>query len=507
MAKNIKRIPTGYRPRPLQKLLHSQVRRFNVLVCHRRFGKTFFAVPGEMIDRALRNQLHNPQYAYIAPTYRQAKKVAWQYLVDYTRNIPGVQANKSELTVYIPRPGHLDPVAGEPDPDEIKIMLLGSDDPDDIRGIYLDGAVIDEYAKCDPLLWGQIVRAALADRKGWAIFIGTPKGQNHFFRRYNKAKAAQQYAEDYIRKYSPALQLVKMKELETRYGITEKTVRIDLNEILKKMNSEELTEYNEWRKYLSSRSWFTAMYKASETGIIDQEEMDDMIEDMSEEEVEQELECSFTAAIIGSYYGHLVNNANKEGRVKDLPYDPRYPVDTFWDIGIGDKTAIWFRQKVNRSWHYIDYLEDHGKGLPFYVKKLRERPYTYGKHVWPHDGSKKEWSTGIGLRETARTHNLRVEIQTKHSIQDKIEASRNRIQISYFDKVKCEKGLDCLYNFQKEFDSKRMIFKETPLHDWSSDGADAFGYSSLDDRAGMFDGDRFKQLPKKAHMNYNPYAR
>ena len=210
-AVNVDKRSTGYMPRKLQQYLHNNLKRFNVLVCHRRFGKTVFSI-NEMIDRGLRNQLHNPQYAYIAPTYKQAKMIAWEYIIDYTRNIPGVEVNKSELSITIHRQGAKDK-DGEwtKKPDKIKFILLGADSPDSLRGLYLDGSILDEYAQCDPIIWGQIVRPALADRKGWAIFIGTPKGQNHFYHRLKKA--------------------------ETN----------------------------------STGTWFTAIFKASETGILDQE--------------------------------------------------------------------------------------------------------------------------------------------------------------------------------------------------------------------------------------------
>ena len=138
------------------------------------FGKNYciYLLINEMIDQALRCQLHNPQFAYIAPTYKQAKMVAWEFFNDFTRNIPGVEVNKSELSITIYRPAR---------GDKIKFMLLGAESPDALRGIYLDGCILDEYAQCDPSIWGQIIRPALSDRKGWAIFIGTPKGQNHFF--------------------------------------------------------------------------------------------------------------------------------------------------------------------------------------------------------------------------------------------------------------------------------------------------------------------------------------
>jgi hypothetical protein len=169
----IEEVAIPYVPRPFQAVLHAGLKRFNLLVCHRRFGKTVFSIM-EMIDRGLRNDLRNPQYAYIAPTYGQAKRVAWEYLKYYCSHIPNAKANEAELRIDIMRE-HVDGSK-----DKIRFMLLGAENPDSLRGIYLDGCILDEYAQCPPAIWGEVVRPALSDRKGWAIFIGTPKGQNHF---------------------------------------------------------------------------------------------------------------------------------------------------------------------------------------------------------------------------------------------------------------------------------------------------------------------------------------
>jgi len=262
-------VQTGYQPRPLQHILHSNLKRFNVLVCHRRFGKTVFSI-NEMIDKGLSNMYHNPQYAYIAPTYKQAKMIAWEYIQDYTKKLPGYIINKSDLTIIIERQGMKKNGKWIKEPDKIKYMLLGADNPDALRGIYLDGCVVDEYAQCDPALWGEIIRPTLVDRLGWVIFIGTPKGQNHFYHR-----------------------LIKAQE---------------------------------------NKSWYTIVYKASETGIIPIDELNEMKLDMTPSEYDQELECDFTAAILGSYYGHLIAKLDDDGRIGDYPYDTVYPVDTYWGI-------------------------------------------------------------------------------------------------------------------------------------------------------------------------------
>jgi phage terminase large subunit len=160
-------VSTQYHPRPYQEYLHQRLRRFNVLPIHRRFGKTIFSI-NEILDKAFRCPRKNPQYAYLAPTYGAAKRIAWDYLKDAVREIPGVEINESELKITIPC------ATGR-----IKIMLLGAENPGSLRGIYLDGVVLDEYAEMNPEIWNTVIRPALADRVGWAIFIFTPKGSNH----------------------------------------------------------------------------------------------------------------------------------------------------------------------------------------------------------------------------------------------------------------------------------------------------------------------------------------
>jgi hypothetical protein len=449
----VKNISTGYVPRPLQHKLHNQLRRFNVLVCHRRFGKTVFSI-NEMIDKGLKNNLHNPQYAYIAPTYKQARMIAWEYLKQYTENLPGVEVRKGDLSVVIHRPGvpaSVDKRTGKvlewkKRPDKITFMLLGADNPDSLRGLYLDGCIMDEYAQCDPIIWGQIVRPALSDRRGWAIFIGTPKGQNHFYHRYKKA--------------------------------------------------------------LQADGWFVQIYRAHETGIIPPDELADLRLDLTQDEYEQEMECSFTAAILGSYYGHILNHLRDAKQIGRFPYNPRFPVDTFWDLGHNDALCIVFRQKIGPNYYYIDYFEDSGKGLDWYAKIIKDKNYNYGRHVLPWDGKAHDLGTGLTRQETLRNLGIRTEIQKRQYVDDRIQATRTRLKVSFIDELRCERLLECLQNYQKEWDAKLMRFKDKPLHDWSSNGSDAYGYSALDDRESQFAENRFgrygqKSLRVKAKMDYN----
>lgn len=165
-------VSTGYVPHRFQREIHANLKRFSVLVCHRRFGKTVLCV-NSLVDAASRGKRENGRFAYIAPTYTQAKRVAWDYIRKYCSPLPGVKFNEVELRADLPNGA--------------RISLHGADNPDSLRGLYLDGAVLDEYADFRPEAYPTVIRPALSDRKGFAIFIGTPRGHNHFFDLYQTA--------------------------------------------------------------------------------------------------------------------------------------------------------------------------------------------------------------------------------------------------------------------------------------------------------------------------------
>jgi phage terminase large subunit len=431
----ILRVTTGYSPRVLQAVLHRELKRFNVIVCHRRFGKTVFCI-NEMVDKALYCNLKNPQYAYIAPTYGQAKRVAWDILKDAVKNIPGAVANEAELRVDIPRPDK---------GDRIRFMLLGAENPGSIRGIYLDGVIMDEMGEMDPIVWSQVVRPALSDRLGWAVFIGTPKGQNGFYDLYQTA--------------------------------------------------------------LSHPDWYAKMYKASETGIIPLGELEAAKAIMSPEEYDQEYECSFSAALVGAYYGKYMAEAEADGRICDVPHDPAVPVDTFWDLGVDDTTVVWFGQRVGKRLQWIDYIEMSGEGLDYYVKELQKKKYLYGEHYLPHDAEARELGTGKTRTETLTSLGLKnINIVPRQSVEDGINASRMIIPKSWFDKTKCKRGIEALKSYERKWDSKNKIYQQRPLHNWASHGADAFRTAAmgLDDRRPTKQ--QLKSYPRRADTNYDIFG-
>ena len=391
-----------YKPRPLQREIHASLRRWNLLVCHRRFGKTVFAI-NELIKQAAKNNKKMPRYAYVAPYYKQAKQIAWDYLKDFTRPIPGIKINESELRVDFPWGA--------------RIQLFGADSPDSMRGLYLDAVVLDEYADMSPRIFSEVLRPALSDREGSAIFIGSAKGGTPF--------------------------------------------------------------YDLWERVKDDPDWFVKVYKASETGVIPEGELEDAKKIMDEDEFNQEYECSWTASIKGAYYGKQLAEAQEQDRIGKVPYEPRLPVNTAWDLGVGDSTSIWFYQILGQEIRIIDYHEDSGEGLPYYAKILDGKGYKYGDHWAPHDIQVRELGSGKSRIETAKMLGIQFRIVPNLSIDDGINAVRNTIPRCWFDAQKCELGLQALRNYRKEFDDRRQEYKPKPLHDWSSHAADAFRYLSL----------------------------
>lgn len=398
---SVKIIDTGYRPRRQQAQVHASRARFKVVIGHRRIGKTHLGL-NELTHKSLLNMKKNPQYAYIAPTYGQAKRIAWDLLKDYTKNIPGVEVNESELRVDIPRP-HLQ--------DRIRIMLLGAENPASILGMYLDGVVFDEYGDMNPIVWTQVVRPLLSDRLGWAIFIGTPKGQNHFHALYTYGKTAD--------------------------------------------------------------DWETFLFKASETGIIPKSELDENRAIMSESEYMQEFECSFAAALVGAYYGKEMEWLEQNNKITAVPHDTALLTWTGWDLGIDDTTVIWFIQQYGREIRVIDYLESSGAGLDTYVKAIMDKPYTYAGHILPHDVKVRELSDGKSRLDKLKALGLKnIIVAPKLPVADGIEATRSFLKKCVFDRIACANGISALQNYERKYDVKNKVFQMAPYHNWASHGAD-----------------------------------
>lgn len=396
----MRRLELIYEPRSQFIDFHRRTKRWATLVCHRRAGKTVAAI-NDLIIGALECSKPRPQFAYVAPFRNQAKLVAWEYLKYYAQPFLADKPNESELSVRL---------VGDR-----KVMLFGADNADALRGIYLDGVVPDEFGDFRPSVWGNVIRPALSDRKGWAVFMGTPKGRNEFWTMRERAR--------------------------------------------------------------TSEDWMLVELRASESGILDAEELEAARKQLSPDQYAQEYECDFAAALPGAFFGKEMVQAEREGRITEVRMDPHVPVHTAWDVGYRDDTAIWFYQVVRGEIHVIDYHASSGQNLDFYVKTITQKPYKYGLHWLPHDaraatlasGGKsiiEQLAVGLGDKKLAIVPNL--------DVQDGIQAARKALETTWFDDEKCYEGLEALRQYQREYDEDKKVFKEKPRHDWTSHPADAF---------------------------------
>lgn len=264
-------------------------------------------------------------------------------------------------------------------------------------------------------LFGEVLRPALSDRKGWALFIGTPKGKNSFHSLYEHAD--------------------------------------------------------------NDDKWMATVHKASDTGIVEEEELEDARGIMTDEEYEQEYECSWSAAIRGAVYGKEMASCLRDNRIGFVPVEPSIPVHTFWDLGIADSMTIWFVQAVGKEIRFINYYEHTGEGMAHYIGYLeqfkRDHNITYGDHFAPHDIEVRELSTGKSRRDTALKMGIGFRVVPQHKVADGIEATRRLFNRFWFDEKRCKHGIECISQYRYDYDEKRGVFRDTPLHDWASHCADA----------------------------------
>lgn len=410
MAETVEvRVP--YTPRPLQREVGKLIRatRFGVLVCHRRFGKTVLGVNMNQ-QTATMCEKERPRCAYIGPTYTQGKTIAWDYMQHYARGIPGVGFNQSELRVDYPNRG--------------QARIYGADNPDSLRGIYLDRAVLDEYGLHPAKTFTEVIGPTLVDRGGKALFLGTPNGKNQFY---------------------------------------------------------DIAQHAKIEEAKGNPDWFFREFKASQTGLLDAGYLASARSIMTPDEYAQEFECSFEASVKGSIYARELDQARQERRITTVPYDSLLRVDTDWDLGVGDATAIWFSQ-TDRSGavRLIDYHEASGEGLPYYVNVLQAKRYLYGTHWAPHDIAVRELGSGKSRLEIAAALGLRFETTPRiHGaagveLEEGIATARLFLSRCWFDAEKCKVGLESLTNYRRDYNQRLNEFKATPVHDKHSHAADAF---------------------------------
>lgn len=392
-----------YRPRAQFWPFHQRRERFAALVCHRRAGKTVACI-NDLILRASICPYSDGRYAYIAPYYTQGKDIAWAYLKRYARPLLSAEPHESELRVDL-RNG-------------ARVRIYGADNPDRLRGIYLDGCVLDEFPDMIPSVWTEVIRPALSDRIGWAVFIGTVKGIGNLWKLYQDAPG---------------------------------------------------------------KGWYRLLLKASQTGIIPATELSAAKSEMSDDEYEQEYECSPYAAIAGSYYGReFADYIDRWDRICDLPHDPDIPVHTAWDIGVSDYTAIWAWQENGPDVHVINFHQNYGKGVDYYVDVLNDWGYNYGIDWVPPDAKVREWGNNAKPRIKSMIDLGRNPIVVDNqSLMDGINAARIMLRRTWFDGKACSDGIDALRNYRAMFNGIQRAYALRPLHGWASHAADALRYMAL----------------------------
>jgi phage terminase large subunit len=393
-------INLGYVRRPIFAAFHDRAERWACMICHRRAGKTVASLM-DLLDAALNKP--NGRYCYIAPLRNQAKTVAWDYLTAFARPVQAKPPNQAEL--------HVDLINGS------RITLFGADNPDALRGPFFDGAVLDEYADIAPSLFKQIVRPALADRKGFAIILGTIKGRNQLWELYTAAK--------------------------------------------------------------NDQAWYTALLRASETHVLPEEELDDSRRLMTEAQYAAEFECDPYAAILGAYYAKEMQQAEIEGRLyEDLPIILHQQIHCAWDLGNGANMAIWAFQVGEKGPLIHDFIQIQGYYFDDYIRELEDRGY-HGFDYLPHDAKVHSFETGRTRVETLRMARRKPVLVPKHTVDDGVNAAKMTLRISKFNATKCAVGLEALRQYRQEWNEKTRIFRDVAEHDWSSHGADSYRYLSM----------------------------
>lgn len=396
-----------YRPREVFMPLHSREKRWACVIAHRRCGKTV-AMCADLVIGALECDKPRPQFAYLAPFRDQAKKVAWAYLKELTKDLQAKPPNESELKLVIHNGSG----------DQSTIYVAGADNPDALRGLYFDGIVLDEVGQIRPSAWYSVLRPALSDRMGWAIFAGTPAGKNFFWQLREEARL------------NPATHL--LLELP-----------------------------------------------ASKTGILHPDELRDAQAQMTPETYAVEYEISFDAALPGAYFAKQIAVAYDENRVGEHALDPELPVDLVADLGFTDSCSWWAWQTTPDGYRVVDFYEADSQPIGHYIDWVKNRPYKVGTVFLPHDAKAKSLQTGRSIIEQFLLAGITPRLVPELSLQDGIEAARLVIDRCWFNEPATYDGLGHLRAYQREWDERTQTYRNRPKHDQHSHASDAFRYLAL----------------------------
>jgi hypothetical protein len=394
-----------YRPRPWALRVHNNLSRYRVLVCHRAAGKTVFAV-----NDLIRDALTGPpqaRYLYILPQQNQAKRSVWDMHVEnFCRKLPQIHMHRQSMTVTFHNGA--------------KLLIMGSDDPENLRGLHVHGIVLDEVDDMHPEVW-TVVRPTLMTHTGRCCFIGTPKGKKRLY------------------------------------------------------------DYYQWGQNPEYIEWTSELLTWRDTGVISSEEIESLRQEFSPEKFSQELECDFESANVGAYYGRQLTELREQGRIKyfDPPlYRPDLEVHSCWDLGIRDHMAVWWYQLVGETINFIDYEEAGSMGFPewgaIFENRTKEYGYRYGDFVAPFDIRNRELGTGISREESGAQFGLYFVRCPDQGVADGIELVRQTLHKCQFDLTRCDKGVEALRAYRSKLDNQGHPVG--PLHDWSSHSADSLRY-------------------------------
>lgn len=385
-------------------------------------------------------------YWHVLPTYRQGRMVVWNGMTRDGRRF--LDAFPPEIVESVHN-------------NEMRVRLkngsvyqvMGSDEPDSLVGGNPIGVVMSEYSIQDPRAYDRI-RPMLTENGGWAMFIFTPRSRNWGWKLFTKAQ----------RKNSGWFHDIR------KAGSGDDCTKRDSTVWKKTFNGEFVPE------------------KENGGPVVSDEQIDqDRSDGMSEEMIDQDYKVSFESSNEGTYYGKQMAKLAKENRLTNVPYDPKLPVNTYWDIGVGDSTAIVFAQLYGLEIRIIDYYENSGEGLAHYIRVMKEKDYLYGSHFAPWDIEVTEFSSGKTRLESARKLGVKFKVTQKHEIEDGIEQVRSILPRCWIDVEKCDRLINALMAYAKEplalkfqqnadEDGGKKVFKDTPIHSWASHPADAIRY-------------------------------
>jgi phage terminase large subunit len=355
-------------------------------------------------------------YFYIFPEFSHGKRVIWNGITMDGRRY--IDFLPAELVKHRSSSDMaIELVNGS------RIQVVGSSNYDALRGTPLKGAVLSEYAYQNPNVWDMVLDPVFSNvnnKDAWVIFNSTPQGKNHFYDLYEYAKA-------------------------------------------------------------NPESWYCSRVTNDDTGLVSPEQIAAKRQrGMSEEMIQQEYYCSFDCGVVGSIYGRLLGDAEKEGRVGYVPYDRNFLVYTAWDIGIGDAMSIIFFQRRGNEILIIDHYENRGYPIRHYVDEVNARGYAYAAHYVPHDSAKRSIDTGVSFVQAGLDLGLNmIRLENNVGLIDGIERTRSYMPRMFFDKEKTDYLRRCLQQYHYEYDEKAHVQRTIPKHDWSSHAASALRYLVL----------------------------